>query len=89
MRTVTNKEVKTKLVEFEPGNCSRYYLLLTEISENFVIMTDVNSRIVTVFGTKWLDEQDLAFRLRSEGGYFTADAEAMAKFIVEEISSWK
>lgn len=86
MTYITQKAVPTKLVAFEPGNMTRYYLLITKTSEwNFAI-TDLNNHKVTELSAKHRDADSYQRDLEANG-YSHGDAKPMAEFIYQTINN--
>lgn len=82
MKTVNTLKADSKIVVFEPGNCTRYYLVLTQTSQWNFVMADMNNHKMVEFSAEWLDEMVYKIRLQ-EKGYSSGDAEPMAKYLVK------
>lgn len=84
MNFINQNEVETKILTFEPGNCTRYQLTLTK-TENEFIMVDLNNHRVAVFNPDFPTFDSIGYSLR-KAGYSTGDAKPMAEYILKALT---
>jgi hypothetical protein len=77
-------EVETKVVVFEPGNCTRYHLTITKIDTWTFAITDLNNKKVTTVSAEYPDKVTYQLRLQ-ENGYPLGDAQPMAEYILKAV----
>jgi hypothetical protein len=80
----THKQLESKEIIFEPGNATRYHLVLTRVEEQLFSVMDMNDRKVVFFHPHHSSEKTLAFHL-SHYGYSLGDAKPMAEYILKAI----
>lgn len=80
----TQKQLESKELVFEPGNATRYHLVLTQVENEYFIMTDMNDRKV-IFINKNSTPESLAYHIQYTGGYSKGDAEPMAEYILKAL----
>lgn len=86
MLVITNQATESKRVVFEPGNATRYDLLLSK-TESALIMTDLNERKVVLFNPNFVSAEGLENDL-VRAGYSLGDARPMAEFLEEAFTDW-
>lgn len=79
---IKNAKADSKIVVFEPGNCTRYYLVLTQTSQWNFVMVDMHNHKVVEFSAEWLDEIVIQIRLEDKG-YGAGDSKPMAKYLAK------
>lgn len=84
MRTVNFNLFETKHVIFEPGNATRYDLLLTKTSEQLIMVTDRNNHKAVELSYQFPDVFDYKYVLQT-AGYSSGDAEPMAIYLVNAV----
>jgi hypothetical protein len=84
MTTINEVQVQSKVLVFEPGNATRYYLTLTQTSEYNMVMVDMNNHTVVEFSPKFMNPEHLSLVLQSKG-YSIGDAKPMAERLVKAV----
>lgn len=87
MRIVKNVVWETEHVVFEPGNCTKYNLLVTYIHGEMIVMTDLNNDQVVKFNPVTESAKRIQIRLE-EHGYGSGDAKPMSEMLSEVFKSF-
>lgn len=90
MRVVKEYKVESKEVVFEPGNATRYHLVLTRLNTHTLAVTDLNEKKVIILDPEFPSigsYRDTIYKY----GYSSSDAFAMAVFIAGqfETNEWR
>lgn len=80
MKTINNELMESKRVTFEPGNCTRYDLLISKLEKGPFVLTDLNTKQVVLFHEHTKTAEEIELRLK-DFGYYTGDARPMAEFL--------
>lgn len=80
MKTVQSEVLRTNRVVFEPGNATRYELLITKIEGRCLVMTDLNTKQVVLFHPDYFTADGIEVTLY-EAGYSRGDARPMAEYL--------
>lgn len=85
MKTVNHNNLEAKHVTFEPGNCTRYDLVLTKIKGHAFIITDLNEKKTVLVNPDFVSADGLEIDL-VEAGYGRGDARPMAEFLEDALN---
>ena len=86
MRIKKDQPVQSKEVVFEPGNATRYHLVLTKIDQHTLIVTDINEKKAVILDPEFPDMNSYIYSLNKNGGYNSSDAFAIASFIIQALT---
>ena len=78
---LVQEKLNSKRVVFEPGNFTRYDLLLTKVDEHTLVITDINNGTAVTINPEHTSPFDIEYRLKDKGGYSSGDANPMAEYI--------
>jgi hypothetical protein len=85
---ITHRQAETKIVTFEPGNATRYYLVITKTSEyNFLVtwMNALGGPKPVELSAKWT-EYDFIYHSLTEAGWGKGDAEPVAEYLQQVLN---
>ena len=84
MRVLKNNKLETKELVFEPGNATKYHLLLTQISHDTLVILDVSQAKTVLINPQFLTKRELYYAF-GRSGYSTGEATILAEFLVKSI----
>lgn len=85
MKVINNNLMESKHVTFEPGNATRYDLVLTKIKGHAFVITDLNEKKTVLVNPDFVSADGLEIDL-VEAGYGRGDARPMAEFLEDALT---
>ena len=81
MRTVKNESFLSREVIFEPGNATRYHLVLSFINKDTLVVADLNEKKAIILDPEFPSVESYIHTFKKYE-YGESDARGMAEFIV-------
>ena len=86
MRVVKEYKVESKEVVFEPGNATRYHLVITRLNTHTLAVTDMNEKKVIILDPEFPSIRSFKDTFYKHG-YSSSDAFAIASFLAGQFET--
>lgn len=86
MRTLKNESFLAREVVFEPGNATRYHLVLSFINKDTLVVSDLNEKKAVILDPEFPSVESYIHTFQKYD-YSLSDARGMAEFIVNVIQA--